>query len=166
MALKVEVANWRWKGVPFYLRTGKRMALRCTQITVHFKCTPLSIFHPFEATCDVKPNILIITLQPDEGFDLHIQLKAVGEPFRLTTQRLHFRYAEAFGTSPDAYETLLQAIIRGDLSLFVSDSEVEYAWRLYDPLLSQIIPVLPYKAGTGGPEEIKRLGATWLDAEA
>ncbi len=163
VALKLDIANWRWKGVPFYLRTGKRMALRCTQIVIYYHCAPVSIFHPFESSCDVKANVLVITLQPNEGFDLHFQVKAPGQPFTLSTQPLHFRYAEAFGPLPDAYETLLLDIVTGDQTLFVCDDEVESAWRLYDGLLAKDIPVYPYPAGTWGPTEIDRLQAPWLN---
>ena len=165
VALKLEIANWRWKGVPFYLRTGKRVFLKCTQIVIHYHCAPVSIFHPYESSCGVKPNVLVITLQPDEGFDLHFQVKSPGQPFTLTTQPLHFRYAEAFGTLPDAYETLLLDIVTGDQTLFVCDDEVENAWRLYDGLLGQDIPVHPYPAGTWGPVETDKLQAPWLNPE-
>jgi glucose-6-phosphate 1-dehydrogenase len=100
----------------------------------------------------------VATLQPDEGFDLYVQVKALGEPFRLTTQRFSFRYADVFGPIGDAYETLILDILKGNLSLFVSDEEVDYAWRLYDDLLKQKIPVYRYKAGTDGPAELNRLG--------
>lgn len=114
VAVKLEIANWRWKGVPFYLRTGKRMPQRLTQIVIRFHCAPVSIFQPFESTCALEPNVLIVTIQPDEGFDLQFQVKSVGQPIKLTTQRLHFRYSEAFGPLPDAYENLLLDVITGD----------------------------------------------------
>ncbi len=162
-ALKLGIANWRWEGVPFYLRTGKRLPLRCTQIIIHYHCAPVSIFHPFEATCGVNPNILVITLQPNEGFDLNFQVKSPGQPLALTTQALHFRYAEAFGPLPDAYETLILDVTAGDQTLFVCDAEVEKAWQLYDGLLGRKLPVYPYPAGTWGPAEIARLEAPWLN---
>jgi len=161
-ALKLEVANWRWKGVPFHLRTGKRLPTRCTQIVIRYHCAPVSIFHPFESSCDIQPNILVIILQPDEGFKLLFQVKAPGQPFRLTTQPLHFRYAEAFGQLPDAYETIILDLLHGDQTLFVCDREVEHAWRLYNGLLDKDIPVYPYPAGTWGPPAIDKLGASWL----
>jgi glucose-6-phosphate 1-dehydrogenase len=163
VALKLEIANWRWKGVPFYLRTGKRMPVRCTQIVAHYHCAPVSIFHPFESTCGIKPNVLVITLQPNEGFDLNFQVKAPGQPFALTTQALHFRYDEAFGSLPDAYETLILDVVTGDQTLFVCDNEVESAWRLFQDLLGQNIPVHQYAAGTWGPAEIDKLQAPWFN---
>ena len=169
VAARVEIANWRWKGVPFYLRTGKRMPQRLTQIVIRFHCAPVSIFQPFESTCALEPNVLIITIQPDEGFDLQFQVKSVGQPIKLTTQRLHFRYSEAFGTLPDAYENLLLDVIVGDQAQFVRYDEVEGAWQLYDLLLKEDIQVYPYRAGTWGPPQASELfhggEGTWLDQE-
>jgi len=157
VALKLEIANWRWSGVPFYLRTGKRMPQRLTQIVIRFHCAPVSIFQPFESTCALEPNVLTITIQPDEGFDLQFQVKSIGQPITLTTQRLHFRYSEAFGPLPDAYENLLLDVITGDQTLFVRYDEVECAWQLYDLLLHRDFPVHLYPAGTWGPSEAGRL---------
>lgn len=148
VALKLEIANWRWKGVPFYLRTGKRMHQRLTKITINFHCAPVSIFQFFQTTCPIEPNTLTITLQPDEGFNLKFHVKAVGQPVTLTSQRLHFKYSEAFGPLPDPYENLLLDVIIGNQTLFVRYDEVEYAWKLYDPLLKKHIPVISYPAGT------------------
>jgi glucose-6-phosphate 1-dehydrogenase len=159
VALKLEIANWRWKGVPIFLRTGKRMPERLTQIAIHFHCAPVSIFKPFESTCPLEPNVLTITLQPDEGFDLKFQVKSVGQPVTLTSQRLHFKYSEAFGRLPDAYENLLLDVIIGDQTLFVRYDEVEGAWKNFDLLLQNGIPVKPYPAGTWGPSEALNFGA-------
>ena len=166
VALKLEIANWRWKGVPFYLRAGKRMPQKCTQIVIYFHCAPVSIFHPFESSCAIKSNILVITLQPNEGFDLHIQVKSPEKPLELTTQQLSFRYAGAFGPLADAYEALISDIITGDQTLFVCDYEVENAWRIYQNLLGGDNQVYPYKAGTWGPPEIHRLQAPWFNMTA
>ena len=157
VALTLGIANWRWSGVPFYLRTGKRMPQRLTQIAIRFHCAPVSIFRPFESTCALEPNVLVITIQPDEGFDLQFQVKSIGQPITLTTQRLHFRYSEAFGPLPDAYENLLLDVITGDQTLFVRYDEVEGSWQLYDLLLEKDIPVHPYTAGTWGPSQATRL---------
>jgi glucose-6-phosphate 1-dehydrogenase len=162
VALQLEIANWRWQGVPFYLRTGKRMPQRTTQIAVTFRCPPVSVFQPFDY-CDIHSNVLIITLQPDEGFDLCFEVKAPGDPIILETHRLHFRYAEAYAPLPDAYETLLLDILTGDQTLFVRADEVEAAWRLYDPLLKEELPVELYPAGTWGPQGTHRLLARGHD---
>ncbi len=151
VSLKLEIANWRWKGVPFYLCTGKRMPKRLTQIVLRFRCPPVSIFHPFESTCTLEPNELIIRIQPEEGFDLRFQVKSVGQPIKIRTESFRFKYSEVFGDLPDAYEDLLLDIVDGDQTNFVRYDEVEAAWRLYDNLLSGNIQVHPYPAGTWGP---------------
>ncbi|MFI5355319.1 MAG: glucose-6-phosphate dehydrogenase, partial [Desulfobaccales bacterium] len=112
VALKLGIDNWRWQGVPFYLITGKRLPTRFTQIAVTFRCPPVWLFQNMQTSC--SPNVLVFTLQPDEGFDLHFQVKAPGESLDLKTQRLRYRYAEAFGSLPDAYETLLLDVMAGD----------------------------------------------------
>lgn len=156
VALRLEVANWRWQGVPFYLRTGKRLPQRVSRVTINFRCPPTTFFQPFHS-CTASSNALVITLQPEEGFDLHFEVKAPGQPPSLQTHRLHFRYAEVFAPLPDAYETLLGDTLAGDQTLFVRDDEVEASWRLYTPLLTDRGPVHPYRAGTWGPQETEQL---------
>jgi glucose-6-phosphate 1-dehydrogenase len=163
-ALQFNIANWRWHGVPFFIRTGKRLPARVTQIIINFRRAPVSIFDP-TGRCDMHFNSLNIQLQPDEGFDLCFEVKALGEPMKLQTQRLHFRYAEAFGPLPDAYETLLLDVITGDQTLFVRAEEVEESWRIYAPILEQRPPIYHYPAGAWGPAAadklIKREGHAW-----
>ena len=149
VAVRVHINNWRWQGVPFHLRTGKRLPSRATRIVVNFRCPVLTCFEPF--TCDVSCNRMVITLQPDEGFDLYFNVKAPGPPFRLERQRLRFRYDEAFGALPEAYETLLLDVVRGEQTFFVRGDEVELAWRVYTPLLEELPQVHFYPAGTWGP---------------
>ena len=149
--LRLEIANWRWQGVPFILRTGKRLHERRSRIVIRFQPAPVSIFHPFEETCRVAPNILVMTLQPNEGFDLGFEVKQPRMPLRLDSQKLRFRYGEVFGDLPEAYETLLQDVLLGDQTLFVHSDEVINSWRLYTPLLNADIPILPYAAGSSGP---------------
>ncbi|MDE3056980.1 MAG: glucose-6-phosphate dehydrogenase [Bacteroidota bacterium] len=163
VALKFEIANWRWQGVPFYLRTGKRLPRRVTQIAVAFKLPPVSLFRSFD-TCQVHSNILIITLQPDEGFDLSFEVKSPGTPFQLETHNMHFRYSTPM---PLAYQTLLLDILAGDQTLFVHAEEVEASWRLYSPLLHEYRPLAhPYPAGTWGPNAVNARmgqdGRSWL----
>ena len=95
VAIRLHIDNWRWQGVPFYLRTGKRLPGRATYIAVNFRCPVLACFEPF--SCDIQCNRMVITLQPDEGFDLYFNVKAPRQPFRLEQERLRFRYTEAFG---------------------------------------------------------------------
>jgi len=161
VALKLAIENWRWSGVPFYLVTGKALPSRFTQIAVTFRCPPVWLFQPLKTSCN--PNVLVLTLQPDEGFDLHFQVKAPGEPLELRTQRLRYRYAEAFGSLPEAYETLITDVMAGDQTLFVRADEAEAAWRIYAPLLQEPpLPPLFYPAGTFGPPAAARL-MEWPD---
>ncbi|WP_103027943.1 glucose-6-phosphate dehydrogenase [Salinibacter altiplanensis] len=171
-ALRLNVANWRWQGVPFFLRTGKRLPRKLTQIAVRFQSAPVSLFQgddapciPQTANCEAPPNELLITLQPDEGFDLRFEVKAPGSAgdgsMTLETQQLSFSYEGAFGPVPDAYETLLRDIIIGDPTLFVRGDEVEASWQLYAPLLDEDLPVQPYEAGTWGPDAVNRLLSNW-----
>lgn len=160
VALKLAIENWRWNGVPFYLVTGKGLPSTFTQIAVTFRCPPVWLFQSFKTSCN--PNVLVFTLQPDEGFDLHFQVKAPGE-LDLRTQRLSYRYAQAFGPLPEAYETLLTDVMAGDQTLFVRADETEAAWRIYAPLLGEPhLPPLFYPAGTFGPPAAARF-MEWPD---
>ena len=154
-AIKLEVANWRWHGVPFYLRTGKRLPRHVSQIAVKFKCPPVFIFKPFDA-CAIHSNVLVMTLQPDEGFDLHFEVKTPGQAVSIETKSLRFRYDDVFGPLPTAYETLLGDVLAGDQTLFVHAEEAEASWALYGPLLSSQNTVCSYPAGTWGPSNALR----------
>ncbi len=162
VALKLNISNWRWQGVPFVLRTGKRMFKGITEVAITFRRPPVSIFRQF-SIMDIQPNKLIMTLQPSEGFDLFFKVKEPGDSYRLSTQKLHFQYSEIFGRIPDAYETLLLDVLRGDQTLFVRADEVESSWELYTPLLSQKFEIHKYASGTWGPEVAERLldGDKW-----
>ena len=149
-AIRLDIATWRWQGVPFLLRTGKRLARRVSQVVITFRCPPVGIFQPM-VFAPIHPNVLVITIQPDEGFDLHFELKVPGQSLAVQTRSLHFRYSEAFGPLPEAYETLLLDVVLGDSTLFVRDDWVEASWKLYAPLLQNRPPVQPYAAGTWGP---------------
>jgi len=155
VALRLDVDTWRWQGVPFYLRTGKRLPKRLTQIAVTFQRPPLCIFHGRHDTCAVDPNVLLITLQPDEGFALRFNVKMPGETMILDTQALHFNHSEVYGRLPDAYQTLLLDVMQGDQTLFVRADEVDASWRLYDPLLRLEATPYLYPAGTWGPAAMR-----------
>ncbi len=171
VALKVEVENWRWAGVPFYLRTGKRMAERMSEIVINFKPIPHSIFGKNAG----KPisNQLVLRLQPDESVKQWIMIKDPGPGgMRLKHVPLDMSFADNFEErSPDAYERLLLDVIRGNQTLFMRGDEVEEAWRWIDPIFeawertSQ--PVRTYNAGSWGPSQsvalIERDGRTWHD---
>ena len=152
VSIRMEVANWRWQGIPFILRTGKRMADRVTQIKVRFRSPPVTL------GASQVPGALVITLQPDEGFELDLDVKSPGPEISLDRHSLKFRYAESLGSLPEAYETLLLDVLTADQTLFVRGDEVEAAWRLYAPLLDRSLPIRAYPAGSWGPEESDLLG--------
>lgn len=164
-ALRAEVRNWRWAGVPFYLRTGKRMPYRCSEIVVQFKDVPHSIF-PGSA-----PNRLVLRLQPSEGIRLHLMAKEPGAgEVALKPVPLSLSFAETFTARvPEAYERLLMDVLTGTPTLFMRRDEVEAAWRWIDPIISEwesggMAPE-PYPAGSSGPagahELVARSGRAW-----
>jgi glucose-6-phosphate 1-dehydrogenase len=156
VALELFVDTWRWKGVPFYLRTGKRMPKQMTQIAVRFREAPVSYFRKLGSNA-AAANVLIITLQPNEGFSLHFDIKVPGDPFRLERIPLRFRYDDRYPNMPDAYQTLLLDVLHGDQTLFVYSDEVELSWKLFMPLIDQPPRIVPYAAGTWGPPEADKL---------
>ncbi len=159
-AVRLHIDNWRWQGVPFFMRTGKRLPRKVSRIVISFRCPPVAVFHPFNA-CLLHRNRLDIALQPNEGFNLSFEVKHPGAGLNVQTQEMRFRYSEVFGAIPDAYETLLMDVMRGDRTLFVRSDEVEGSWKLYDPLLSSPPPVRPYAAGSWGPAEADDLLHAW-----
>lgn len=168
VALKAEIANWRWAGVPFYLRTGKRLAQRVSEIVISFRPVPHSIF----GEQPLSPNKLVLRLQPDEGVTLWITNKVPGPGgLRLRNVPLDMSFAETFGGArhPDAYERLLMDVVRGNAMLFMRRDEVEAAWAWIDPIraaweASDDAPK-PYTAGSWGPSAavalIEREGRHW-----
>jgi glucose-6-phosphate 1-dehydrogenase len=157
VALKLEIHNWRWRGVPFYLRSGKRLPRKITQAAVTFRAAPTLVFRSVDPG-SLGPNQLVITLQPSEGFSLGFSVKTPGRPFSFTNRALQFDYKQAFGGElPEAYETLLRDIMIGDQTLFVTADFTETAWRLYDPLLAEKHTPSLYTAGTWGPIEADQL---------
>ncbi|MFL5577823.1 MAG: glucose-6-phosphate dehydrogenase [Gemmatimonadaceae bacterium] len=160
VALRLELDNWRWQGVPFYLRTGKRMLRRLTEIEIKFRRAPVWMFRTVGAE-DLRRNTLLLTLQPNEGFSLFFDVKAPGEPFRMRRLPLHFNYAQEFKAIPEAYQTLILDVLMGDQTLFVHADEVEASWALYESLLHDPTrpPVAPYPAGTWGPLEAAKFSS-------
>ena len=163
-AIRLYVDTWRWKGTPVYIRTGKRLPIKTTQITVAFENPPVCFFQTIEG-CTLRPNVLNMTIQPDESFTLSFDVKKPGEPFTLEPQDLRFSYDDVFGRLPDAYETLLLDIMTGDQTLFVHADEVEASWKLFEPALDPGLPLIRYVAGTWGPDEAAELlfreGRAW-----
>ena len=163
-AIRIDVDNWRWRGVPFYLRAGKRLPERLTQVVVRFKQPPVYLFDG-DGACRVHANVMYITLQPDEGFDLRFDVKVPGEGMQLRPQSLSFRYEDVFGELPDAYETLIVDFLTGDQTLFVRADEAEEAWRILAPVIDPGDEPAEYTAGSWGPSEadqlIRRSGDHW-----
>jgi glucose-6-phosphate 1-dehydrogenase len=156
VALRLRIENWRWQGVPFVLRTGKRLPQRLTEIDVYFRCPPVQLFGG-PNHCSITRNVLRIRLQPDEGFTLGFEVKAPGSGFQLSSQHFDFEYEKAFGPLPSAYETLLADVVAGDQTLFVHADETEAAWALFEPLLDADIPVKDYPSGSWGPDRAARM---------
>ena len=172
VALKLSVDNWRWADVPFYLRTGKRLPKRVTEIAIQFKRAPLMLFRdtPIER---LSPNLLVMKIQPDEGISLRFEGKVPGPVMRLGTVRMHFQYADYFGAQPHTgYETLLYDCMLGDSTLFHRNDMVEAGWCVVQPILD-VWKALPprsfpnYAAGTWGPKEAEELiqkdGRKWRE---
>jgi glucose-6-phosphate 1-dehydrogenase len=169
-ALKLLIDNWRWAGVPFYLRTGKRMARRVTEIAVQFRQAPHIVFRGNR----VDSNWLVLNIQPEEGISLSFGAKRPGSEMGIQTVKMDFQYREAFGQgSRSAYATLLNDCMRGDATLFDRADSVEAAWALVDPLLQSgsgpsAPPLHTYEAGSWGPREAeelpKRDGRGWRNA--
>jgi glucose-6-phosphate 1-dehydrogenase len=174
-AIRMFIDNWRWQGVPFYLRSGKRMAKRCTEISLQFRTPPDLMFG--SGAGGVRPNVLVVRIQPDDGIALRFDVKTPGVAYELepglemSRVDMDFSYAEAFGEDiPPAYETLLLDCMVGDQTLFTRSDEVDMQWSVIDPLLNywenrfeRQIPT--YEAGTWGPkaadELLARDGYVW-----
>jgi glucose-6-phosphate 1-dehydrogenase len=151
--------------VPFYIRAGKRLPRRLTQIDIVFRRPPVLLFHSF-GSCHLHRNLLQIRIQPEEGFSLSIDIKKPGDGMEVAPEPLRFKYNEAFGELPEAYETLLKAMLDGDQTQFVRADEVEHSWEKYSPLLDRRPPVEPYASGTWGPQAaydlLARHGHSWV----
>jgi len=159
VAMRVLIDNWRWAGVPFYLRTGKRLAKRSTEIMIQFKCAPHIVFRERR----IEPNRLVLNIQPDEGISVSFGAKRPGTEMSIGNVNMNFSYREGFGgTSRSAYATLLNDCLRGDATLFDRGDSVEAAWSLVDPILdvwsaAKTATVPMYPAGTWGPKESDQL---------
>ena len=154
-AVRFQIENWRWAGVPFYIRTGKRLARNLTEIRVHLKPTPQALFAGASSVID--PNIITISIQPDEGISIAFGAKRPGTQMRSVTVQANFSYQVSFGSNgPVAYETLLLDSMRGDATLFTRRDEVEAEWRIITPIEEAWahlpVPGFPnYAAGSQGP---------------
>jgi glucose-6-phosphate 1-dehydrogenase len=172
VAMKVFVDNWRWQGVPFYLRTGKRLPLHVSEVCIQYRPVPHQSFPP-SAIGEMEPNRLLLRIQPEEGIVLRFQAKRPGSAMRLAPVETRFSYKEAFNVpEPEAYETLLLDVMRGDATLFMRGDQVEEAWKVVMPILEyweeQGASDLPtYPAGSWGPPSAHTLiakdGRVWVE---
>ena len=171
VALRVCIDNWRWAGVPFFLRTGKRLPKRASEISVHLKEVPQILFNA-DRSARLDPTILWIRIQPDEGFSLGINSKVPGPHVQIYPVKMDFHYGSTFGgSSPEAYERLLLDVIAGDATLFMRRDAVEAAWQWVMPILDRWAErgrdgLAAYPAGEWGPSEgealIESTGRRWL----
>ena len=171
-AVRLYIDNWRWQGVPFYLRTGKALAEKSSEIIIQFQCPPHIMFSS-ESGQDLTANVLSMCLQPDEGAHLQFQAKVPDQGMRMRPVDMEFHYETAFSsqTIPEAYERLLQDALEGEAALFIRSDHIEEAWRIVDPLLrgweaSGAPPPHVYEPGSWGPEAADALlaqdGRSWL----
>ena len=175
-AMRFFIGNWRWSGVPFYLRSGKALADRVTEIVVQFRSLPHTMFGPDDTT-PLRPNALVLRLQPDEGIHLRFETKVPDTANDTHTAHMDFRYAaggDGAGPIPDAYERLLLDALEGDASLFTRQDEIELAWRLTDPIAESwedhdSPPLALYAPGTWGPHAaadfLEESGHHWVTGE-
>jgi glucose-6-phosphate 1-dehydrogenase len=170
-AVKFLVDNWRWAGVPFYLRSGKRLPRRVTEIAIHFKQPPLLLFRPARNGA-VQPTVLTLRIQPNEGIDLCFGVKVPGAGMVVQPVDMEFNYDQHFRCEPpEAYERLLLDCMLGDITLFSRDDWMDLSWQLIDPILraweADPHPVPQYEAGTWGPKEadelLSRDGRAWRE---
>ncbi len=171
-AIKLYVDNWRWQGVPFYLRSGKALEVKTSEIVIEFKRPPHVLFQ-LPADYELTPNFLSLCIQPDEGVHLRFETKVPGTPVETRSVDMEFHYPSTFGGQdlPDAYEKLLIDALRGDASLFTRSDEIEMAWKLVDPIVKgwETSPSDPplglYRKGSWGPPEaeafVSRDGRIW-----
>jgi len=157
VAMKAHINIWRWSGVPFYLRSGKRLPRRVTEVHVQFRRAPVAFFRGMDLH-NVNPNHLTIRIQPEEGITISFLAKEPGPKLQLRPARMHFPYPESFMTAPpEAYERLLHDAMSGDRTLFIREDIMERAWEVIQPLLDAPPPIHHYRAGTWGPPAADRL---------
>ena len=170
-ALKLYIDNWRWKGVPFYLRSGKALAAKASEITIQFQAPP-DVMFDLAHNEGFTPNALSICVQPDEGFHLKFETKVPDSARATRSVDMEFHYRDAFtdATLPDAYERLLLDALKGDASLFARSDGIQTAWQLIDPILTgwtapDAPPLARYQPGSWGPAEadalLARAGHKW-----
>ena len=169
VALKLAIDNWRWAGVPFYLRSGKRLAKRISEIAIQFKQPPFRLFRG-TGIDQIQPNVLSLRIQPNEGISLFFDAKVPGQEMQIRGVNMDFLYGSSFGVEPpEAYERLLLDAMKGDATLYARGDWVDLAWGLLEPVIERWAVAdakFPnYEAGTWGPAEadtlIERSGRRW-----
>ena len=162
VAMRLAIDNWRWAGVPFYLRTGKALAARKTEIAIRFRSAPLALFRDMPVDA-LAQNLLVLRIQPDEGAALHFNAKIPGPEIRIENVRMNFKYEDYFDAAPSTgYETLIYDCMIGDAMLFQRAIDIEAGWRAVDPILKTWgeaggRDLYSYRAGSDGPEAAQRL---------
>jgi glucose-6-phosphate 1-dehydrogenase len=161
LGLRLEIDNWRWAGVPFYVRTGKRLAKRVTEVVLRYQPVPFLPL-PVTARDSVEPNELVLRIQPDAGIEVSFAAKVPGQTLRVRTVRLRFSYEETFAEeAPDAYERVIHDALTGDATLFIRSDEVDQSWQIVQPLIDAFdrvaLPLRYYPAGSWGPPEADAL---------
>lgn len=162
-ALRMYIDNWRWHGVPFYMRTGKGLASKVTEVAIHFQSVPVSIFGHQESVLRVTPNTLVLRIQPNEGIALSFTSKRPGDDLAVGNVEMDFQYREVFGSEPpEAYQRLLLDCMRGDATLFIRTDSVERSWEFCTPILEawdsdRAAPIPTYARGSQGPAPAERL---------
>jgi glucose-6-phosphate 1-dehydrogenase len=168
VAMRLDIDNWRWTGVPVYVRTGKRLPARVTEVAMQFQRPPQLPLFPGTAP-DLEPDTLVVRVQPDEGLSLRFGAKVPGHAFRVQKASMDFSYQSFQEQSPDAYERVILDALIGDPTLFIRADEVGRSWRIVDPVLQYWAadprPIPLYQAATWGPPEatalITRDGRSW-----
>jgi glucose-6-phosphate 1-dehydrogenase len=157
VALRAHIDSWRWAGVPFLLRTGKRLSTRDTRVVLSFRDAPLHLFRGVGVQA-MDSNRLVVRVQPDEGIAVTFVAKRPGPQMTTEAVEMDFSYQGSFKTSPpEAYERLVHDVLTGDHTLFIREDEVERGWRVVQPVLDNPPPVKMYPAGSWGPEAADRL---------
>jgi len=173
VALKLFIDNWRWHDIPFYLRTGKRLARQCSEIVIQFKGVPHQAF-PKEATFDWQSARIVMSIQPDETILLHFQAKKPGPKILLKQVDMNFNYKESFkGPFPEAYETLLWDVMNNDATQFMRADQIEAGWKILMPVLeawddNKTRDIPDYAPGTWGPKSASKLlasGHKWIQSD-
>lgn len=172
-AMKIMIDNWRWKGVPFYIRAGKALKSRYTEVAIHFHPIPFCLFGREDVCQRIDPNVLVLRIQPNEGISLRFVCKKPGDQLEIENVKMDFTYSQGFTKQPaEAYERLLLDCMRGEQTLFARKDAIEFAWGYIDPILEVVerekaMPVCFYDKGSNGPKEANSLlmqqGHRWYD---